>query len=416
MSTRSRFLRASFDQSVPVLDPLCREPHSPVTALPTEGNVNGSYLAPSIERTRSLIFRRLTLREIRATPLFRSNDDSQFTLLTFASFLRICPGSSDWTRVVYVDPVHPKKKRAIRRRKAAYAKILIFLAALAFAAACSGCATKVAPYIPPTETKEIVRSAAKAKEGTVKADDGGTVKAYRHRVVLSKIQPPSLEPIRLPSLEKPSPFAQGLPNPSARYDIRLCRTAGQTLGELSDNLATALAHAGYTDYAIYPFQDGFAAITRFEQRDSKGNPSADRWPQIDQTALSLSSIFSWDYLRSLFLGKYGVFRFFIFTLTSESPGFSGKQATQAEAKQWLMTGPEKLPNDVRQVTVPYPFLFSAMVYEFSASSDKTSFVEQSKLTGLTELLGSKIVTNSKPDTVPKSLCFDSQTAYLGDSD
>ena len=81
-----------------------------------------------------------------------------------------------------------------------------------------------------------------------------------------------------------------------------------------------------------------------------------------------------------------------------------------------MTGPERLPNDLRQVTVQYPFLFSTMVYEFSASSDHISFVEQSELPGLTELLGSKIVTNSTPDTVPKSVCFDSQTAYLGDSD
>jgi hypothetical protein len=123
-----------------------------------------------------------------------------------------------------------------------------------------------------------------------------------------------------------------------------------------------------------------------------------------------------DYIRSLFLGKYGTFRFFIFTLTSESPGFSGKQTSETEARQWLMTGPERLPNDVREVTVQYPFLFSALVYEFSASSDQTSFVEQSELPGLTELLGSKIVTSSKPDIVPKSVCFDSQTAYLGDSD
>jgi hypothetical protein len=305
------------------------------------------------------------------------------------------------------------------RSSRACPKILLFHAALALAITLSSCATRIAPSVSPTETKGIVASHPK---------DGGDVHASRpepeaaitfapaihHR---RKSSPAIGKPLVSPSqIEEPSPFAEGLPIPSARYSIRLCRTAGQTLGDLSDHLLAALAHAGYTDYAIYPFQDGFAAITRFEKRDSKGNPSADRWPQIDQSALSLSSIFSLDYIRSLFLGKYGTFRFFIFTLTSESPGFSGKQTSEAEARHWLMTGPERLPNDLREVTVQYPFLFSALVYEFSASSDQTSFVEQSELPGLTELLGSKIVTSSKPDLVPKSVCFDSQTAYLGDSD
>jgi hypothetical protein len=209
-----------------------------------------------------------------------------------------------------------------------------------------------------------------------------------------------------------NPFEHGLPNPSARYSLRLCESAGRTLGELSDNLLAALNRAGYTDYAIYPYQDGFAVLTRFEQRDSQGNPSRNRWPELGQAALPLSKLFTMDYIRALFLGKRGVFRFFIFTLTPESPHFSFKETTPAEARSWLLNGPTQLTNDVRRSQTHYPFLFMSVVYEFDATGDHAKFLKQSELTGLTELLGSKIVKKPNRDFLPSSICFDSKVASL----
>jgi hypothetical protein len=209
-----------------------------------------------------------------------------------------------------------------------------------------------------------------------------------------------------------NPFEEGLPQPSARFSLRLCESAGKTLGALSDNLLAALNRAGYTDHAIYPFQDGFAVLTRFEQRDLAGNPSSDRWPELGQPAIPLSKLFSVDYIRALFLGKRGIFRFFIFTLTSESPKIGPEETSPAEARTWLLTGPTQLPNDVRRSQTQYPFLFTSIVYEFDAAEDHAKFVEESALTGLTELLGSKIVKQSNQDVVPSSICFDTQFATL----
>jgi hypothetical protein len=134
------------------------------------------------------------------------------------------------------------------------------------------------------------------------------------------------------------PFLLGLPRPSARFSIRLCESAGKTLGELSDNLCAALSRAGYTDRAIYPYQDGFAVLTRLEQRDARGNPSNDRWPNVDlnQGALPLSSLFSMDYIRALLFGKYGVYRFFIFTLTPEYPQFSSNETTPGISEELVI--------------------------------------------------------------------------------
>jgi hypothetical protein len=217
---------------------------------------------------------------------------------------------------------------------------------------------------------------------------------------------------RLVETTQGNPFNNGLPPPSARYSIRLCESAGKTLGELSDNLLAALNRAGYTDHAIYPFQDGFAVLTRFEQRDSAGYPSRDRWPEWGEAPLPLSKLFTVDYIRALFLGKSGIFRFFIFTLTPESPTISSQQTTPTQARKWLLTGPSQLPNKVRDFQTKYPFLFTSAVYEFDATGDHAEFVPQSKLTGLTELLGSKIVARPKNELTASSICFDSRFATL----
>ena len=76
-----------------------------------------------------------------------------------------------------------------------------------------------------------------------------------------------------------------------------------------------------------------------------------------------------------------------------------------------MRGPTDLPNDVKQCKINYPFLFTSIVYEFDGTSDHAKFVAQSKLTGLTQLLGSKIV-KVNGSVVPSSICFNSKVALL----
>src|ERR1700730_9601680 len=117
----------------------------------------------------------------------------------------------------------------------AYPKILLFHSVLALAVALSSCATRIAPYVHPTETKKIVvrhtKDGGNVQVSRPEAESAITFEpAIHHR---HKSSPEMAHPLALPpEMDKTSPFAQGLPIPSARYSIRLCRTAGQTLGDL----------------------------------------------------------------------------------------------------------------------------------------------------------------------------------------
>lgn len=206
----------------------------------------------------------------------------------------------------------------------------------------------------------------------------------------------------------PNPLAGGLPEPSARTNLQLLEASGNTLGDLHDHFVSALAKANYSAYAVYPFEQGFAVITRVEKCKRDGTLSSDRWANLDQTALPLSDVFSRKYWKRLFQGRSGDYRFFIFTFTASPPSFTGKETDAADAIVWQAQGPSVLPQDLRDVKIAHPFTFGVMVYQFVAAGDGTRFLKppEARLGAWEELEGSKIVPSWKIGSVPSSVSFE----------
>lgn len=205
-----------------------------------------------------------------------------------------------------------------------------------------------------------------------------------------------------------NPLKEGLPEPSARCSLELLDTSGKTLGELRDHFASALGKANYSAYAAYPYEQGFAIITRIEKCEKDGTLARDRWANLDQTALPLSDVFSPAYWKRLFEGRDGDFRFFIFTFTSASPIFTGKEATAKDATVWQVEGPSVLPADLRDAKINYPFVFSVMVYQFKAAGDGTVFLKphEARLGAWEELKASKIIPSWNEGSVPTYISFE----------
>ncbi len=126
---------------------------------------------------------------------------------------------------------------------------------------------------------------------------------------------------------------------------------------------------------MYPYHDGFAIITRVEKREKDGHPSIDRWANMNEIPLPIANIFSAEYLQRLFVGREGMFRFFIFTFTSGSPALSSTETNPAEASEWQTRGPVSISDNLKNMEIRYPFVFSVMIYEFNAVGNRTLFVE-----------------------------------------
>jgi hypothetical protein len=227
---------------------------------------------------------------------------------------------------------------------------------------------------------------------------GASLKAQQQQQQQQQQLPPATQ----------NPLAKGLPEPSARCSLQLLETSGNTLGDLCDHFVSALGKANYSAYAVYPYELGFAVITRVEKCKKDGTIAHDRWANLDQTALPLFDVFSRKYWKRLFQGRTGDYRFFIFTFTAGPPGFTGKETTVTDASVWQVEGPSVLPADLRDVKINYPFAFGVMVYQFIAAGDSTRFLKphEARLGAWEELEGSKIVQIWNIDSFPSAVSFD----------
>lgn len=189
------------------------------------------------------------------------------------------------------------------------------------------------------------------------------------------------------------------------------------MGELGDHFVTALAKANYSAYAVYPYEHGFALITRVEKCEKDGSIAKDRWANLDQTGLPLSKVFTYEYWNQLFRGRRGDYRFFIFAFTRGPLKFTAKETTATEAALWQAQGSPVLPSGQRDIKINYPFFFSVMVYEFSSAGDSTVFLrpQNAVLGAWEELEGSKIVPSWNKLSFPPYIAFEVDHVALKES-
>lgn len=138
------------------------------------------------------------------------------------------------------------------------------------------------------------------------------------------------------------------------------------LSDLDRKLSTTLDSAGYFEKSYYYVPDGFAIVTLLEQISpdgtSKGIP--DRWAAHIKPLNKFSFA---PYLKALFTANPGYYRIIVFIITPIP--FSQKEAMvrSDEARGWLSSGLNKLPNSIGKQKYSEDYTCTALIYEFEQS-------------------------------------------------
>jgi hypothetical protein len=150
------------------------------------------------------------------------------------------------------------------------------------------------------------------------------------------------------------------------------------LGAYDQALSSALEQFGYVTKGYFYYPGGFALATRIEQIQPGGeslNPP-DRFSKLPP----VPKVFSFDYLRHIFIPRTGFFRIIVFIITNQSIQESNEPTTTAIAEGWPNHGVPGLPSKIASTLASPDETVNVYIYEF----DNTTAGNVSDLTLLTE--------------------------------
>jgi hypothetical protein len=196
--------------------------------------------------------------------------------------------------------------------------------------------------------------------------------------------PPSAEPEQ--SAQAPM-FPWPPPEASASYVLPAAVFAkANTLGDVADEILAALTSQGYVEHSYFATPHGVALVTRLERINTDGTRAAPRW----LSGFNPPGLI--DFLRGLFFVEPGNYRVIVFIIENDAFQQSGAQVSEDDAKAWLRTGLNVLPQQLAQEK--FYGNCTALIYEFMSTGDRVKLVDSElsgldhlKLAGLQSLLG-----------------------------
>jgi hypothetical protein len=174
-------------------------------------------------------------------------------------------------------------------------------------------------------------------------------------------------------------------------DKLIRRPATRTLAGFAYRLQAALADAGYVGVTYLPFlDDGFAVITPIEGITSDRRPRSDagRWAVKSPPLFSLH-----DYLEALFHARHGLYRVWVFTVTTHPYRFGPEESTPQRLNALYGAGTTGLPPEIEEKPFLDRYHCFALAYEFERLEQppKPVFVTASAVLADKQLLASGIV-------------------------
>jgi hypothetical protein len=151
-----------------------------------------------------------------------------------------------------------------------------------------------------------------------------------------------------------------------------------SLGEYDRAVSNALEQFGYVTKGYFYYPGGFALATRLEQIQPNGeslNPP-DRFSKLPP----VPKVFSFDYLRHIFIPRTGFFRIIVFIITNQAIQESNQPTTAAIAEGWPDHGVPGLPAKIARILAPPDESVNVYIYEF----ENTTAGNVSDLTLLTD--------------------------------
>ena len=189
----------------------------------------------------------------------------------------------------------------------------------------------------------------------------------------------------------PSIFPWPPPRASANYKLpQPLFQSARTLGDIEDQLLSALDRCGYFErsfYCVAPPGEGigFALAARMEQIDREAYPLPlpDRW-SLDIKPLSSFSLR--EIMQALFFKKPGYFRIVVFIVYDRPFRQSPRPLEQQAALDLVLEGSNKLSADIRRIPFSQGYSCTALIYEFEApESGKAPVLVTSRYDGKTHL-------------------------------
>jgi hypothetical protein len=166
------------------------------------------------------------------------------------------------------------------------------------------------------------------------------------------------------------------PQVSASYNLpRNLFQAQSTLGQAVNKIVAALEQTGYVQRSYFRTQsNGVALVTQLESINDDGTALTDqkRWPVLKDSNLV-------NMVRGLFYVDPGHYRVIVFILQDKPFVQSPGAVTGEQAREWLRSGANMLPQDVAN----RPFgqgEVSVLIYEFASDGTAVKRID-SRLTG-----------------------------------
>jgi hypothetical protein len=167
----------------------------------------------------------------------------------------------------------------------------------------------------------------------------------------------------------PSPpeFPWPPPRPSAQWELPdemfRARPGLVLLRDIDEKLVGALTGAGYDQRSYHSVPDGFALAARLEQINPDGTPKAGpaRW------AVSVEKLPDFapsTYLSALLTSRPGLFRVIVFVVTPHAFRATETAPSREEAREWAITGINRLPEALGRQPYSEQHRCTALVYEF----------------------------------------------------
>lgn len=161
------------------------------------------------------------------------------------------------------------------------------------------------------------------------------------------------------------PWPPPMPTASYAYPPDWIRKH-RTIGDLSAGVEDVLRKSGYTQFSYTTVPGGFALATQFERVDQIETPMADltRWAPLAKDVPK-----TWlEAMKSLFVGRQGRCRLFVFFLTTDDRPPSKEEPTINEARNWSLGGTPTLQPDLVDVLLTPKHRFYVYEYEFVEES------------------------------------------------
>jgi len=161
--------------------------------------------------------------------------------------------------------------------------------------------------------------------------------------------------------------------------------------DVIEKIEKVLDYCGYSEKSYFEVPDGIAIVTRIEQINSDGTSKInyERWKA---EIAPLRSFSIKKYLKALFTANIGHYRVFVFILTPHSFSFSNQTVRRNEAVNWLSTGMNKFPVQLKQISYTKSFTCNVLIYEFEKTNyeKEALFKVNSQITGRKHLEKSNI--------------------------